>query len=348
MNDTVEYHQKLILEKLYIGFMSNPPNRINNIDIERVFTNIRNNTNFNIARESLSQKGFLEGNFGNYGNIPFMQMTGEGIIYFEKTYIIPNEKRTYLLLASKLLTFLRDLGDSRYDIKKYIVNSDARTIKVEIPISDIEEILKCDYNYNLNDLKWRILFFTSQFISKHIMGINGIGIGDDILSFHNPNSFCLNGIGNNFLKEVFLIEKFKRLGNIVGRNRVTQLYGDLSFWLSKKRWVDIAINMGAIIEYCIDYYVEVKSLQEFYDKQGKLFGFYKKLSIILENPLSSSDDIFKSEYRATWNRIQNVLRDWRNYIHISKLVKEGSPLDEKSIKNFYADFELTLNLLLNL
>ncbi|KKK64522.1 hypothetical protein LCGC14_2983350, partial [marine sediment metagenome] len=181
MNDTVEYYQKLILEKLYDGFMSNPPNRINNIDIERVFTNIRNNTNFNIARELLSQKGFLEGNFGNFGNIPFMQMTGEGIIYFEKTYIIPNDKRTYLLLASKLLTFLRDIGDSKYDIKKYIVDSDSRTIKVEIPLSDIEEILKHDYNYNLNVIKWRILYFTSQFISKHIMGINGIGIGNDIL-----------------------------------------------------------------------------------------------------------------------------------------------------------------------
>ena len=72
------------------------------------------------------------------------------------------------------------------------------------------------------------------------------------------------------------------------------------------------------------------------------------MSIILENPLSSSDDIFNSQHRATWKRIQNVLRDWRNYTHISKLVKDGSPLDEKSIKNFFADFELTLNLLLNL
>jgi len=72
------------------------------------------------------------------------------------------------------------------------------------------------------------------------------------------------------------------------------------------------------------------------------------LRVILENPKSSSDDIFKSEYKATWNRVQYVLRNWRNYTHISKLVKEGSPLDEISIKNFYADFESTINLLLNL
>lgn len=347
MNDTVEYHQKLILEKLYIGFMSNPPNRINNIDIERVFTNIRNNTNFNIARELLSQKGFLEGNFGNYGNIPFMQMAGEGIIYFEKTYIIPNDKRTYLLLASKLLTFLRDIGDSKYDIKKYIVDSDSRTIKVEIPLSDIEEILKHDYNYNLNVLKWRILYFTSQFISKHIMGINGIGIGNDILSFHNPNSFCLNGNGYNFLNEVFFIEKFQKIGNYDGRSRVTQLYNDLSVWISKNRWVDVAINMGAIIEYCIDNYVEIKSLKEFF-KKGKLIdNFNQKLNIILQNPTSNPDDIFNPQHRATWKRM-DILKDWRNFIHISKLVIERSPLDEKSIKNFYDDFELTLNLLLNL
>ncbi|MBA7648941.1 hypothetical protein ES703_56733 [subsurface metagenome] len=106
--------------------------------------------------------------------------------------------------------------------------------------------------------------------------------------------------------------------------------------------------MGAIIEYCIDYYVEIKNLQEFFNKGKLIENFSKKLSIILQNPLSSPDDIFNPQYKATWKRVQNVLRDWRNYIHISKLVKERSPLDEKSIKNFYSDFELTLNLLLNL
>lgn len=349
MNDTVEHYQRLILEKLYNGFMSNPPNRINNTDITRVFSNIKNNTNFNIARELLSQDGFLEGNFGNFGSPPFLEITGEGLVYYEKAYIIPCDERKYTLLVSKLLTFLRDLGNNEYDIRKYIVDSDSRIDKVEIPLSDIEDILKDDYNYELNGLKWKMLFFTSnRFLSKHIMEINGIGIGNDKLSFHNPNSFCLNGKGYNFLNEVFLIEKFQKIGNIDGRNRVTQLYDDLNVWISKKRWVDVAINMGAIIEYCIDYYVEIKNLQEFFKKGNLIKDFSIKLDKILQNPLSSPDAIFNSKYRATWNRIQNVLRNWRNYIHISKLVKERSPLDEKSIKNFYADFDLTLNLLLNL
>ncbi len=347
MNDSVEFYQKLILEKLYNGFMSNQPYRITNADIVSVFSNVKDTTNFKIAREQLIQDGLLYGKNVDFGNPHFLEITGEGLVYYEKNHIIPSDERIYTILVSKLLTFLRDLGNNKDDLRKYIVQSDSRIEKVEIPLSEIKVILKNDYNYDLNDLNWKLLYFT-RFLSKFIMGINGVGIGNEKLSFFNPNSFCLNGNGNNFLKEVFLIEKFKRIGNIVGRNRVTQLYGDLSFWLSKESWVDIAINMGAIIEYCIDYYVEIKNLQEFFNK-GKLFkDFSKKLSIILENPLSSSDVIFKSEYRATWNRVQNVLRNWRNYIHISKLVKEGSPLDEKSIKNFYADFELTLNLLLNL
>ncbi|KKN24027.1 hypothetical protein LCGC14_0898960 [marine sediment metagenome] len=180
------------------------------------------------------------------------------------------------------------------------------------------------------------------------MGINGVGIGNEKFSFFNPNSFSLNGNGYDFLKEVFLIEKFQKIGNNYGRNRVTQLYDDISCWLTKERWVDIAINMGIIIEYCIDYYVEDRKLREFFDKNGRLLDFYNKLSIILENPKSSSDDIFKSKYKATWNRVQYVLRNWRNYIHISKLVKERSSLDEISIKNFYTDFESTINILLNL
>jgi len=349
MNDTVEYYQKLILEKLYNGFMSKPPNRINNADVVRVFSNVKNITNFKIAREQLIQDGFLYGKNVSFGNPPFLQITGEGLVYYEKTHIIPCDERKYTLLVSKLLTFLRDLGNNEYDIRKYIVDSDSRIDKVEIPLSDIEHILKDDYNYELDGLKWNMLYFTSnRFISKHIMEINGIGIGNDILSFFNPNSFCLNGKGYNFLNEVFLIEKFQKIGNIDGRNRVTQLYNDLSSWISKKRWVDVAINMGAIIEYCIDNYIEIKNLQEFFNEEKLIKNFNKKLSIILQNPLSSPDAIFNSKYRATWNRIQNVLRYWRNYVHISKLVKERSPLDEKSIKNFYADFELTLNLLLNL
>ncbi len=347
MNDTVEYYQKLILEKLYNGFMSNQPYRITNADVHRVFNNIENFTNFKIAREQLIQDDFLYGKKVDSGNPHFLKITGEGLVYYEKNHIFPCDARKYTILVSKLLAFLRDLGNKKYDIRKYILQSDSNIEKVEIPLSDIEEILRNDYNYELNSLNWSLLHFTG-FLSKFIMDIQGVGIGHEKLSFFNPNSFCLNGNGYNFLKEVLLFEKFQKIGNNDGRNRVTQLYADLGFWLSKKRWVDVAINMGAIIEYCIDYYVEDKKLQEFFKKKGELFKFYKKLSIILENPQTRSDDIFKSEYRATWNRIQRVLRDWRNYIHISKLVKEGSPLDEISIKNFYADFESTINLLLNL
>ena len=111
MNDTVEYYQKLILEKLYNGFMSNPPNRINNADVVRVFSNVNNIANFKIAREQLSQDGFLYGKNVNFGNPPFLQITGEGLVYYEKAYIIPCDERNYTLLVSKLLTFLRDLGN---------------------------------------------------------------------------------------------------------------------------------------------------------------------------------------------------------------------------------------------
>ena len=348
MNETVDFYKEHILEKLYNGFMSNPPYRINNKDVIRAFRNIKNKTNFKIAREQLSQDGFLYGKNVNFGNPPFLEITGEGLVHYEKAYIIPCDERKYTLLVAKLLTFLRDLGNNKYELKNYIVDSsDLRIIKVEIPLSDIGDILKDDYKYELNDLKWKILLFTSRFLSNYIMEINGIGIGNDKLSFFNPDSFCLNGNGYNFLNEIFLIEKFKKIGNNDGRNRITQLYNDLRVWITKKRWVDVAINMGAIIEYCIDNYVEQKGKDklQFFPKNDK---FISKVNLILQNQKNISDHIFNSQYRETWKRIQNVLRDWRNYIHISKLVKERSPLDEKSIKNFYADFELILNILLNL
>ncbi|TKJ23994.1 MAG: hypothetical protein CEE43_02180 [Promethearchaeota archaeon Loki_b32] len=349
INDTVEFYQKLILETLYKGFINKPPNRINNIDVDNVFINIQDNSNFNIAIELLCQDNFLEGKDVVFGNPPFLQITGEGLVYYEKTYIIPSEKREYTLLVSKLLRFLRDLGNSKYDLSKYIVDSsNTRVMKVEIPFSDINDIIKNDYNYELDNLKWSKLYFTSDFVNKHIMGINGIGLGNKSLSFHNPNSFCLNGNGYKFLTEVFFFEKFHKIENKDGRNRVIQLYDDLSSWIIQNRWVDVAINMGAIIEYCIDYYVEVNNLQEFFKKGNLIENFSEKLRIVLQNPQLSSNDIYNQQHRATWKRIQSVLKDYRNYIHISKLVKERSPLDKKSIKNVYTDFQSILNILLNL
>ena len=81
---------------------------------------------------------------------------------------------------------------------------------MEIPLSDIEKILKNDYDYDLNGVNWNLLYFT-RFLSKFIMEINGVGISNEKLSFINPNSFSLNGNGDKFLKEVFLIEKFNKI-----------------------------------------------------------------------------------------------------------------------------------------
>lgn len=344
----VEDYKKLILETLYTGFMKNPPNRIKNEDIDNVFVNIDNATNFRIAREELIQDGLLHGKNTNWGNPPHLEISGEGIFYYEKHYILPSIRREYTLLTSRFLSFLRDIGDKKHDFSKFIGNQDDRVIRVVVPRDIVNKVIKKDYNYIMNDLKWLYLYFTSFFIEKHVMKNQGVGFGNGEISLYNVDSFCLSPEGNNYLKEVFLSEKLQKISNKDGKNRITQLYDDLTMWIPKKRWVDVAINMGTIIEYCIDHYVKVKGLSEFYKKNQLIGNFSIKVGIILQNPNSSTDPIFDSQYRASWKRIQNVLRDWRNYIHISKLVKEQSPLDEQSIQNFYRDFETVLNVLLNL
>jgi len=344
----VEYYRKLIMETLYTGFMKSPPNRINNEDLDTVFVNVDNATNFRISRQELTQEGLIHGKSTNRGNPPYLQIAGDGIVYYEKHYIIPSINREYTLLASRFITFLREIGNGKYDIKRF-ANKDDERKPTRIPLDYVNQILKTDYKYEMDNLKWLQLYFTSDFVNKHIMEVNGIGFGKDHIALYNPDSYCLSSDGYNFLNEVFLNEKFQTINNKDGRERVTQLYDDLTTLIPKKRWVDVAINMGAIIEYCLDNYIEAKNLSEFYNKNGNIYEkLFRKVGIILQNPNSSSDTICNAQYRATWKRIQNVLRDWRNYIHISKLVREQSPLDEQSIQNFYSDFESVLNILLNL
>ncbi len=345
----IEYYKKLILKTLYDGFMKNPPNRVKNDDIDSVFVKIDDVTHFRIAREQLIKESLIHGKNINSGDPRYLQLTGSGIVYYERNYILPSIKREYTLLASKFLIFLRDIGNKKYDICNFVSSQDKRSKPSKVPRDFVNQVMKNDYNYTMSDLKWLQLYFTSGFINKHIMGINGIGFGNNYISLHNPDSFCLNLEGYNFLNEIFLYEKFQKISNQYGKERVTQLFDDLAMWISRKCWVDVAINMGVIIEYCIDNYIGVKHLSEFYNKNNNIReNFSKKVGIILQNPKFSSDPIYDIQYRANWKRIQNVLRDWRNYIHITKLVKEQSPLDEQSIQKFYGDFESILNILLNL
>lgn len=173
MSVNVDYYKKLILETLYRGFLSNPPNKIDNDDADNAFGKIDDNTNFKIARERLIQDGLIYGKNVNYGNPPYFMITGEGLIFYEKNYIIPSVKREYTLLASKMLTFLRDVGNKKYNISKYYNSKDKRIIQVKLPRKFINQIMIDDYYYKMNGLKWLLLFFTSRFVSKHIMEING-------------------------------------------------------------------------------------------------------------------------------------------------------------------------------
>lgn len=197
----VEDYEKLILEILYKGFISDPPHRINNEDMESAFGTIDNVTYFKIAREKLIQEGLIYGKNVNFGNPHYFQITGDGLIYYEKKFINSDVKKEYSLLISKFLIFLRDLGDKKYDVNEYIGEIDNRYKQAKIPRNYINKILNDDYDYEMNDLKWSLLYFTSRFVSRHFMGISGIGIGKEYLSIHNPDTFCLNLEGYRFLND---------------------------------------------------------------------------------------------------------------------------------------------------
>ncbi len=72
--------------------MSNPPFRLTNADIVRVFSNVKNITNFKIAREQLIQDALLYGKNVNFRNPPFLEITGEGLVYYEKNHILPSDE----------------------------------------------------------------------------------------------------------------------------------------------------------------------------------------------------------------------------------------------------------------
>lgn len=154
------------------------------------------------------------------------------------------------------------------------------------------------------------------------------------------NTSPITDIGMNTL-QVFINEtEILTSPLITNRDMIIEEYNSLIFLIKKKLWKDACIKMGSILEYLLTKWLEFRNIElithsrlrtpKILDKAN----FYDKINHYLEIARVTYQNEIGD--RTQWAIIDNVIRDYRNYIHLQEYEKK-SKVDGYLDKN---DFEL--------
>ena len=157
----------------------------------------------------------------------------------------------------------------------------------------------------------------------HDMGIEYIrrdacGFTKDGMIFFGQGKPILLSDGRNILNgKTKLMNLFQTIKNPRAKNILIQEYKDISFLKQHKKWKDVAIKMGSILDYL---------LYNFFD-QNKIKisnpDFHKRLKHMRTiNLIGNPND---------WLRADQILRHYRNLIQLQELITQNIYVDEQTI-----------------
>ncbi|TXT62514.1 MAG: hypothetical protein BAJALOKI3v1_560012 [Promethearchaeota archaeon] len=108
-------------------------------------------------------------------------------------------------------------------------------------------------------------------------------------------------------------------------------------------WKDACIKIGIMLEYLLSIWLKEKTvipLQITNDRKKKwqYVTFREMIEFFMKNSKIYSDEI---RTYTDWNLIKNILKDYRNYIHLrkhEKCVQKGDFLRKKEFNRIYPNF----------
>jgi hypothetical protein len=312
------------------------------IDVEKLFGLLslegKDKKKFLQALESLISEDALklrsstpqEGpKFKDSGMRDKLVITMEGLFFYELGK--PQKEFTDLIVG--LLHLFNEIDNGKY-------------IKTENEI-DIKE-LKDYYKTVLDiDFNFKKLYFFIDEVSEAFCIKNSFGYANNPqrIIFRDLNHPILRLDGKEFLEDEIKIRVlFQNVSDDFGRGLLREEYETIKFLWEKEDWKDIAIKMGSILEYLVTDYFEQKNISSFHLKKKRekinlnYATFEQKLEYIIENQL------FGIEYNQDWKYAQSNIKEYRNYIHLQKLVKEKIIIDYEIITEMYERFERLISL----
>ncbi len=122
-------------------------------------------------------------------------------------------------------------------------------------------------------------------------------------------------------------------------------YDELQKAIQQGSWKDACIKIGGILEYLLTKWLQNKSVTPSQIssnkkvKKWKDVSFHKMIEFYMNNSRKYIDEI--GTY-TDWNLVKNILKDYRNYIHLlkyEKRVKQGGFLRKEEFERIYPIFQ---------
>lgn len=272
----------------------------------------------------------MEENFVKYHQL-MLSITFRGISYYEKKYLHPNY---YYLKAIKIfLEFLERLENGEY--LEYFIPK--KEVLAELKKEGIELDNKELYQF-LTELMLNTDFF------QHI-GPSGIHRQDRIQPYFT-NRPLLTPKGRKYLKSWRIKnELFTKVTDNTQKEIILEEFVLLQKLIEQGAWKDACVKMGSMLEYLLNTWfikkgitpsriTSIETVKKWKEVTfSKMIDFYMNNAKKFENEIGTSTD---------WKLVKNVLKDYRNYVHLQNYeerVRKGDVLRKKEFDRIYPIFQ---------
>lgn len=181
-----------------------------------------------------------------------------------------------------------------------------------IPYNDFFKLTQIKVD-QLNDARFIIHYMGKNYIRRDACGFTKEGMiffgqGKPILL--SEGRIILNG-------KAKLMHLFHSIKNPRVKKILMEEYNDISFLKQHHKWKDVAIKMGSILDFL---------LYNLFDQKKIIItkpDFHKRLKYVMKvNLIGNPND---------WLRADQILRDYRNLIHLQELITQNISVDEQTI-----------------
>lgn len=260
--------------------------------------------------------------------------TFQGIFYYEEKYLRPNYY--YVKAIRIILEFLEKLENGEYKDNS-IQNSEI-----------IEELEK--EGISMKNREFYQFLTALDHKTDFFKNIGPFGIkAQDTINLSTRSKTILTPIAREFLNSWRYESKlFGKIVNPLQKKILHEEYDELQKLIQQGSWKDACIKMGGILEYLLTLWLQDKDIApseitgNIKTKKWKVVSFHNMIKFYMNNSMNYSDEI--GNY-TDWNLVKNILKDYRNYVHLLKYedrARKGDFLRKEEFDRVYPIFQKIL------
>lgn len=260
----------------------------------------------------------------------FIIISLQGFLHYEENFSVKN--KFFTNLSIKFLKFIQDIDNDSIKLHP------GRGEQIgAFPLLELYKYFNIDPSYEK-----KMLFIQSESQKKFVR--DGIGYTKDLgLVFFGEDEPFLTFEGLTFLDER---KKFYNSKFITNQDMLIKENKELNVLIENKLWKDSCIKIGSIVEYVLTKWIEDKKIPvniittRKSAKKLEDISFNEKIDYYINS--GAKKYFFEIGSITEWNIVKNVIKDYRNFIHLQKYekrIKKSDYLNERDFKSLYFSFK---------